>query len=209
MGISCSLLLADPLGLASFLKRWTTIHNTLLSENDMSKLPLFFLMNLRRFGDTPSIPKITSNTTRPGAKIFNIAKNMDSNEMICSAVASVCVEEAERRLGTKMASKYWLFLKEPSGDHVKVEACWKEEIEIVPSSVSGAIRELNWDELGVSTEVAFFKGNSPVHVSFWINIGSAIDDGLVMISPSSSDEGCSGMIVIVVPATEEVEEKKI
>ncbi|RVW50751.1 hypothetical protein CK203_076838 [Vitis vinifera] len=143
IGISCSLLLADPLGMASFLKRWASIHNTLVSENDKSKLPIFYLLSLRRLNDTPSIHMISSNTSRSRAraKIFNMAENMNSDEKICRTVASVCNEEAECHLGTKMASKYWLFLKKLSED-IKIEACSKEEI--MPLSISG-LSELRWD----------------------------------------------------------------
>lgn len=198
IGISCSLLLADPLGMASFLKRWASIHNTLVSENDKSKLPIFYLLSLRRLNDTPSIHMISSNTSRSRAraKIFNMAENMNSDEKICRTVASVCIEEAECHLGTKMASKYWLFLKKLSED-IKTEACSKEEI--VPLSISG-LSELRWDDSGVH-EVAFFQGNRAIHVSFWI--GSLINDGLVIIAPSSSDEGCSGMNVVVTTPEEE------
>lgn len=199
IGISCSILLVDPVGMATFLKRWATIHNALLSEKDLSKLPLFYLQTLRRLSDTPAVELITSDTTRnrAGAKIFNVDGNLNAGNKICKrAVATACMEKAAegRRGGGKGVGKYWLLLKEVKTESIKIEACSsKEEEEIAPSVLSG-VSELRWEDLGVD-EVGFFKGNRPVHVSFWV--GSLHDDGVVIITPSSSDEGCSGMNVVV------------
>ncbi|XP_028083588.1 protein ECERIFERUM 26-like, partial [Camellia sinensis] len=47
IGISCSLVLADPLAIISFLRRWVNIHNRMVSEADEAKPPLFYLPNFK------------------------------------------------------------------------------------------------------------------------------------------------------------------
>ncbi|XP_022867017.1 protein ECERIFERUM 26-like [Olea europaea var. sylvestris] len=55
IGISCSLLLADPFALTGFLKRWANEHNSLLSKLDAPKTPLCYLPKLRNLGSSKAL----------------------------------------------------------------------------------------------------------------------------------------------------------
>lgn len=48
IGISCSLLLADPFAMTSFLKSWSKIHNNLVSQIDSPKIPAFYTPNFTK-----------------------------------------------------------------------------------------------------------------------------------------------------------------
>lgn len=117
------------------------------------------------------------------------------------AVAMSCIEEAERKLGKKMAANIFLVVKERSEDIIKVMH-WSKQ-EIFTENFSGFMNGLtstSWDYLGVDGSISFNVGNKPVCVSCWIS--SLVDEGLVIVFPSSH-EGESG-IKIVVAVTDDI-----
>ncbi|XP_009610046.1 10-deacetylbaccatin III 10-O-acetyltransferase-like [Nicotiana tomentosiformis] len=180
IGISCSLFLADPYGMTSFLNRWSKIHNNVVSSADMPKIPTFFLPNLRKTGCSPTL-SLSSTTSKQinetlifkiPTKILNLRDNIHKN------LAEKCVEEAEDKLGKKLASTFCLFVKETLED-VKVEIFSREGISPF-GSITGLVSASLDDLEGES--IRFNEENKAVHFSCWtINSGN---EDLVLISPS-------------------------
>ncbi|XP_060211137.1 rosmarinate synthase-like [Lycium barbarum] len=198
IGISCSLFLADPYGMTSFLNRWSKIHINMVSEADMPKIPTFFLPNLRKTGCSPTLPS-SSNTCTNQVKetlIFKLpSKFLNLRDDIHKNLAEKCVEEAEDKLGKKLSSKFCLFVRENSQD-IKAETFSREGI--VPfGNIDTELVSANWVGLKLADSIRFSEENKAVHFSCWI-VNSGNED-LVLITPSDiGDEGGSGKNVIVI-----------
>ncbi|CAN4078059.1 unnamed protein product [Withania somnifera] len=158
IGISCSLFLADPYGLTSFLNIWSKIHINMVSEADAPKIPTFFLPNLRKKGCSPTLYS-TSSTKK-------------------------CAEEAKNKFGKKLSTKLCLFVREISQD-VKVDTFSREGISPF-HSVNTRLISANWDDLGLVDSIRFSEENKAVYFSCWIiNPGN---EDLVLITPSDLDD---------------------
>ncbi|KAI3463602.1 hypothetical protein Pfo_020265 [Paulownia fortunei] len=196
IGISCSLLLVDPFVLTSFLKRWSNAHNNMVSRTDVPKIPTFYLPNLGKPGSSPAL-LMGSNTGKNAAEsvIFKIpTKILDLDNNIHKNLAALCINEAEREVGRTMASNLSLFLKVPAED-AKVEFCSREGLLESPSgNINGLTCARTWDELGLDS-ICFNEGKKPAYVSCWIN--SVVDEGCVMIIPTSDANNTSGMKIVV------------
>ncbi|KAG8388104.1 hypothetical protein BUALT_Bualt02G0091000 [Buddleja alternifolia] len=193
IGISCSLLLVDPFVLTSFLKSWINVHKTIVSKPNLPKIPIFYVP---KFGKPISSQVMGSNTGKNAAEsvVFTIStENSNSDNNVHKNLVAACIDEAEHEIGTKMASKFSLFLKVPSED-AKVEICSREGLlENSSTKINGLTCGRMRDELELDN-ICFNEGNKPAYVSSWIN--SFLDDeGSVMIIPANDRN--SGMKVIV------------
>lgn len=191
IGISCSLLLVDPFVLTTFIKKWAHLHNNLISRNEAPKIPTFYLPNHGKPASSPAL-LMGSNTTKDAAHtlIFKIPTDiLNSDNNIHKNLAALCVHEAERDAGRKLASNLSIFFKVPLEDD-KVEVLSRQELLDSPKSgysINGMMScARTWDELELDS-ICFSDGNKPVYASCWIN--SVVDEGSVMIVPSSTDSG--------------------
>ncbi|KAL8106945.1 uncharacterized protein LOC141672071 [Apium graveolens] len=198
IGISCSILLADPFSMTSFLKKWAKIHINLFNESQTQKLPLIYLPN---FGKTDSPPVYNPNYATPEKTseqtlIHKFTNLTMDNEMPRIAALS-CIEKANRRLGNRVTSDFSLLVKDHSNGTFKIETvCVKEVVTLESfknfdgnnSEDSILADHINADELSIA------KGNKPVDFRSWIS--SPVEEGLVMIISSHSK-----VTVIVTVAT--------
>ncbi|XP_060179907.1 shikimate O-hydroxycinnamoyltransferase-like [Lycium barbarum] len=196
IGISCSLFLADPFVMTSFLKMWSKIHNNLVSQIDSPKIPAFYTPNYTKIGSSPNLsitsPKTINQITQ--TLIFKNPKNpLKMNNEFLKNLASKCVGETEGKIGKKISSNF-TFLVNENFENVKVENYSREEIIKGESGLS--IMSGNWDDLGAD-QVRFNEGNKAVHVSCWIIIGEN-DQDLVMITPTPNEDSSELNIIITV-----------
>jgi hypothetical protein len=198
IGISCSFLVADLLVKENFLNSWAIIHNNILSSNNGPQIPLFYLPTLKYKGSSQSPTSIISPNPKKNCgqtmhfKVTAVNANLDSE--MCKALALLCIEEAESRLGSKMDSELYLFVKEKS-EVIKVRKCSKNGLVKPQSNLESRVTSAGWDDLILgANDIAFREGNKPVHVSYWIG---SISDGLVMAIPSSPSEDALGVNVLV------------
>ncbi|XP_057767537.1 shikimate O-hydroxycinnamoyltransferase [Salvia miltiorrhiza] len=184
IGISCSLLLADPFALTAIIKKWANLHSKLVSTNEIPQIPTFYLPN---HGTPPSSPSLLmgSNTAKDAAEsvIFKIpAKVLDSDS---KNLAALCVQEAERDVGRELAPSLSLLVKVTSSDEDDRVEAWSRQglLECLKLgySVNGMRCARTWDELGLDS-ICFSEGNKPVYASCWIN--SVVDEGSVIVVPS-------------------------
>lgn len=198
IGISCSLFLADPFAMTSFLKSWSKIHNHLVSQIDSPKIPAFYTPNFTKIGSSPTlsitIPKTRNQITK--TLIFKNSKNplkLNNNEFL-KKIASKCIGEIEEKIGKKISSNFTFLVKE-NFENVKMENCSREEIIKEENGLSIVLA--NWDDLGAADKVRFIEGNKAIHISCWIINGENNQD-LVMISPTPDEDSSELNIIITV-----------
>ncbi|KAH7862987.1 hypothetical protein Vadar_011875 [Vaccinium darrowii] len=197
VGISCSLLLADPLAIICFLSRWANIHSKMVSETEMTKPPLFYTPKFKPNASFYT-NQVGSNEVKDRRKplIFKTGKLNPNDVETRKALVLRCIEEAELKLGGKRASKFSLIVKTHSEpEEIEVESYLRQGLmEEKPLSFSSGISCGSWDDLGAS-EVIFYEGYKPVCVSHWI--GSAPGEGLLVLTPCP-DESVSEVFNVVV-----------
>lgn len=191
IGISCTLVLADIVMKQNFLKRWSDVHKQILSTST-NKTPIFYLPHLKKASFTSSTPIITSNQVKNGQNtlIYGITgySYSDKKEIVLSQV-----EQTETELGTKMASKFPLYIKE-SSNLMKIDDCSKQvDGELKKSQV---MRKLNWEDLVGASEIDFVQDNKPWGVKYWI--GSVSDGVVVAINDDSCESSTSGIVNVIV-----------
>ncbi|KAJ0105880.1 hypothetical protein Patl1_18403 [Pistacia atlantica] len=192
VGMSCNILLADLLITDNFLKKWVNIHNEMLSKvDDAIETPIFYLPTLKKTSGSPSIPIIRSDQTKNCGKtmIFKITdENINLENESGKTLVLVCVKETENEVGSKLASKFPVFLKEPSNT-IKIETCSRLENEMVPWELGES-----WDDIGAN-EIVIHKGNKPTRVSYWM--GSVMDGIVMALTSTEGEEANSGPNIIV------------
>lgn len=197
IGISCSILLTEVLGVENFLNRWAQIHNMLL-QNEDTETPIFYQPRLENPESLP--PHIISRTkTKHGPqsmmafKITSAGDVINFSKEMWRELAVLCVEDTEQKLDIKMGSDFSLVVKE-STEIIKVESCSRSGYIYNPSTVlKNGILGVTWNDFGVN-EVAFHEGNKPVHVSCWIG---SVADGCVMAMPYP--HGNARVVIVVSP----------
>ncbi|KAL7152779.1 hypothetical protein ABFS83_04G121500 [Erythranthe nasuta] len=216
IGITSSLLLVDPFTFSNFLKKWSKIHKTIFSRTNIPKIPYFYFPNCASSPNdyrliTGSNHKTCKNNTNAAAQsvILTVPKNILRNNH--KNLAALCIEEAERKTGSKMASNLSLLLhklpcEEEDTYYNKVEMCSRkgilEGLLVSENKISGLINTncaiRTWVELGLDS-LCFDEGNKADYVSCWISSSSAVsDEGSVMIiNPSSDDTDTFGIKVVV------------
>lgn len=200
IGISCSILLADPFSMSSFLKRWAKIHMSLFNESQTQKLPLIYLPNFGKT-DSNSTPVYNPNYTTPKETseqtlIFKFANLTMDNEMQ-RIVALSCIEKANRRLGNKVTSDFSLLVKDPSNGTFKIETiCVKEVVTLKSFKNFHGIdsKDSSWADYINADELSIAKGYKPIDCRSWIS--SPVEEGMVMIISSDLN-----VTVIVTVAT--------
>ncbi|KAK2970433.1 hypothetical protein RJ640_000150 [Escallonia rubra] len=199
IGISCSLLLADPVSMANFLKRWANIHNRLtVSLTEIPQTPTFYLPNLRKTACSSPYPSCSVTSKNSGQSvIFKFAsKGLSLDTEMQRTLAELCTEAADRSFATKMASKLALMIKESFKDAFTIENYAKRELVTHDSSIVSGLTCVSWEDLG-GDEICLNEGNKPASVSYWISSGCG--EGLVMVIPSPNDGLVEVNILLAVP----------
>ncbi|XP_057478842.1 uncharacterized protein LOC130766173 [Actinidia eriantha] len=144
IGISCSLFVADPMAITSFFRRWAKIQNKIVFEAEMTKLPIFYLPNLKPNGS----PLTNQSSLNQSAKtlIIKIDTNeLNLNDESCLALMLFCIEEVGIKLGVKMTSKFSLLMEEPSKG-AKVESYLREGLMEKPLEFKNGLNCARWDD---------------------------------------------------------------
>ncbi|KAL5973845.1 hypothetical protein ACLOJK_030503 [Asimina triloba] len=203
IGITASVVLADPLLVATFIKRWAFIHNSMLAQTNAPKSPLFALPNCikthgtaRRNIYAPIIVTTPCNQTGYKTTAFKLPK-VDSRTLVDDddareAIARACLESDH---DDKTFSKLSLVFHNRSGDLKAITTVGTEEGRS-GRRFDGEMGPLSWDDMGLK-DVSFFKSNMPVHVSN--SVESCPDEGLVLIMPPVEGGGLGVSVCVTVP----------
>ncbi|XP_042435203.1 uncharacterized protein LOC122021191 [Zingiber officinale] len=192
IGVSCSLLLADPFFLIKFLVSWAEIHTQMLTPATLLKSSMFHLSYFQR-PDRPnrlrSIELALSDTNRhpsssnPYATMLFEVRQRDSSQSY-DAMAIACLREATARLKARPVSEFVLIVSHQVGDlTVKTLANSSSTTTVQSDDVECDVAW--WDQFGME-ELSLAPGNKPVHVSSQI-IFDGNDDGLVVIMIPESE----------------------
>ncbi|XP_072963136.1 uncharacterized protein [Typha angustifolia] len=196
IGISCSLLLADPWQLTKFLKSWALTHAQMLSQGHLSKDPIFHLSFFQRRAnpnyiksiplDYSSKPTITTTTTV-------LFKSSQKPSKLMPSLNKLVASEAVSKLGDHGAaggvSNFYLFLSEEEG--LKVER-WSEDVRTNDSLIN--VEVVHWEEFCRVEELSLMEGNKAVHVSYDI-ISRGNGEGIVVVMSPHDEEGDSNLVI--------------
>lgn len=203
IGLSCSLLLADPLLLSGFLHKWAQIHTTMKAQKQFTSAGIFNLGAFKR----PGRSSYLKSTAIAGGGVAPRTVLFDGG----AATAAAYVEEAARRVGERpegaAAAGFSLIITEADRmAELKVVECSAKEAEAavaVPLPPSGGVSKgfscftgdwLRGGELGLT------EGNKPETVSW--HLVPATERPLVVVMPAA-DDGGRGMVSVTFPKKEE------
>ncbi|XP_042408677.1 uncharacterized protein LOC121998034 [Zingiber officinale] len=180
IGISCSLLLADPFFLGHFLQSWARTHAAMLSHGQLTDSSIFHLAYFQRPGQSNHLKSIdlglSSNSNPSAANTTLLFAANPETDNVCQ-IADNYFQVATRRLRKKDLSNYSLIVSDHSGDKI-VETHTIMSPNVIDETVSGAQEEGWVKQLGLE-KMCFVGGNDPIRIS--CQIISCVDDGLVMI----------------------------
>ncbi|RRT33346.1 hypothetical protein B296_00056428 [Ensete ventricosum] len=173
IGISCSLLLADPLFLTRFLNSWAQTHTRMR----LSKSPMFHLSYFQRPGRSRRLKSVEleSSLVHSPSTTMLFKADRDAITRSYGQLAAACLREATRRLHVEAPPVFCLMISDHRSE-LRVDPCANPSL----GSSDEALEVVWWDQLGVE-ELILVQGNKPVHVS--CRIVSSGDGRLVVVMP--------------------------
>ncbi|KAG0534876.1 hypothetical protein BDA96_04G317700 [Sorghum bicolor] len=205
VGVSCSLMLCDPLSLARFLLSWARTHAALKAQNKAAAIPMmqyagYFSRPNTMTRRIKSIPLDAFAVVGGGTEtvLFRASGAPDHR-----ALARACVDEASDRLGgagaaDKVPRRLSLLVvaRDGVGDNprgMSVETCTADGQPVAVPGGSGNKPEVaQWQDLGL--EEFALRESKPVHVSCSIVTGGE-DEGLVVVMP----DGKGFLVTVTIP----------
>ncbi|XP_066328148.1 protein ECERIFERUM 26-like [Miscanthus floridulus] len=202
VGVSCGLMLCDPLSLARFLLSWARTHAAMKARNKVATIPMMQYTGYFQRPNTmtrriKSVPLDAFAADAGGGTetaLFRASGAPDHR-----ALARACVDEASDRLGAaaNKVSRLSLLVvaRDGVGDNprgMSVETCTADSLP-VPGGSSGNKPEVaQWQDLGL--EEFALRESKPVHVSSSIVTGGD-EEGLVVVMP----DGKGFLVTVTVP----------
>uniref|UniRef100_A0A0A9EZ31 Uncharacterized protein n=1 Tax=Arundo donax TaxID=35708 RepID=A0A0A9EZ31_ARUDO len=193
VGVSCSLMLCDPLALARFLLSWVRTHAAMKAQNKATTNPMMQYASYFQRADTMTrrIKSIlldtlaATDTNSVETVLFRAAAATTTATGTTDhrALARACVDQASERLGAGKMPRFSVVAvakpeegKGPAG--MTVETCQADE-QPVSGGDEHKLEVAQWQELGLDGLV--LRESKPVHVSYSIVTGG--DEGLVVVMP--------------------------
>ncbi|KAG0526872.1 hypothetical protein BDA96_06G183200 [Sorghum bicolor] len=205
VGVSCSLLLADPLSLIGFLKSWARKNAEMQAQSKHVAHPVIqYTHYIQSPGAAKRVKSGTStlgiattaaddSTTTTTTVLFGAPDTTSDHR----ALAAACVGMASKRLGGAKQPPRFTVMARDSSKGLHVQTCCGTvgygDREACHGHGHGlAARVAQWSEAGL--EDLALEGSKPVHVSY--SISSSADEGLVVVMPAG---GAQLLISVTVP----------
>jgi len=205
VGVSCSLLLADPLSLIGFLKSWARKNAEMQAQSKHVAHPVIqYTHYIQSPGAAKRVKSGTStlgiattaaddSTTTTTTVLFGAPDTTSDHR----ALAAACVGMASKRLGGAKEPPRFTVMARDSSKGLHVQTCCGTvgygDREACHGHGHGlAARVAQWSEAGL--EDLALEGSKPVHVSY--SISSSADEGLVVVMPAG---GAQLLISVTVP----------
>ena len=203
VGVSCSLMLSDPLSLARFLASWARTPARMKAQNDVATHPLMqYASYFQRPGAravralTKSIPLDTfasGDAGHAGETVLFRARPTTAGAGAPAdhhALAVACVAQAKERLGAagKVPLQFPIvvFNDIDGKGGVSVETCAAAYGQPRGGGRAGyKVEVAQWLELGL--EELVLRDSKPLHVSYSILNGGS--DGLAVVMPDGAAAG--------------------
>lgn len=193
VGVSCSLLLADPLSLAGFVKSWARKHAELQAQGKPVANPVIqYTRYLQSAGGAArrvrSVPLDTATAAAAAAEhtTATVLLRATAGASDHRALAVACVAMAGERLGAKAPPRFTVMARDGS-EGLTVQTCTADDgDDKKPCNGHGhAPRVVHWrEEAGL--EDLTLEGSKPVHVSYCVS--PCADEGLVVVMPAGGAE---------------------
>uniref|UniRef100_A0A0D9VJ00 Uncharacterized protein n=1 Tax=Leersia perrieri TaxID=77586 RepID=A0A0D9VJ00_9ORYZ len=212
VGVSCSLLLADPLSLARFLLSWSRTHARMRAQSKATPHPMAQYLayfqrpetSRKRLKSIPIDSFATAADAATDTVLFRTSSVPDGHVHGHRALAAACVEQASEAIGAAKASRFSVVVVDApvpaGGDDGQQLAAGKTTIETCVEAVEGGgagtgaeLEAVEWSELGL--EELVIRDSKPVHVSYRIVTGG--DEGLVVVMPEVA--GSSLLVTATLP----------
>jgi hypothetical protein len=200
VGVSCSLLLADPLSLIGFLKSWARKNTEMQAQSKHVAHPVIqYTHYIQSPGAAKRVKSGTSTLDTATATAADNTKTVlfratDSSDR--RALAAACVGMASKRLGGAKEPPRFTVIARDGSKGLHVQTCGTVEYgdrEACLGDGHGlAARVAQWSEAGL--EDLALEGSKPVHVSY--SISPCADEGLVVVMPAG---GAELLISVTVP----------
>ncbi|KAL6862429.1 hypothetical protein ACP4OV_016770 [Aristida adscensionis] len=190
IGVSCSLLLCDPLSLASFLLSWARTHAKLKAQHQLATNPLmqyagYFQRPAAMAAPARAKPPIPAAAATAAETVLFRARAATAAPADHRALAAACVARAQAA-GEEAPARFSLVVGAMAG--VTVETCAADG----GGGGGGGQYELEvarWQELGL--EELVLSDGKPVHVSCSIVLNAG-DEGTVVVMP----DGAAGEFLV-------------
>ena len=198
VGVSCSLLLADPLSLIGFLKSWARKNTEMQAQSKHVAHPV---IQYTHYIQTPGAAKRVKSTSTLHTATATAAEDSNTTTVLFGApdttsdhraLAAGCVGMASKRLGgaAKEPPRFTVMARD-SSKGLHVQTCGDREA-CLGHGHGLAARVAQWSEAGL--EDLALEGSKPVHVSY--SISPSADEGLVVVMPAG---GAELLISVTVP----------
>ncbi|PAN07378.1 hypothetical protein PAHAL_1G331000 [Panicum hallii] len=196
VGVSCSLMLCDPLALARFLLSWARTHAEIKARSKAAPIPMMqYAGYFQRPGTmTRRVRSVPVDAFAAGAGAETVLFRVTpSGAPDHRALARACVDEASERIGagTKVPRFSLLAVaRDGVGDNPRgmtVETCAADSLPVSGHELEVA----QWQDLGL--EKFALRESKPVHVSYSIVTGG--DEALVVVMP----DGKGFLVTATVP----------
>ncbi|XP_062192402.1 uncharacterized protein LOC133895895 [Phragmites australis] len=208
VGVSCSLMLCDPLSLARFLLSWARTHEETKAQNGLVTNPL---MQYASYFHRPDAMAVRALIKSIPLDTFADAAGHAAETVLFRArarattstgapdhhaLASACVGEASERLGAdKVPPRFSVVVV--TGDSMggmSIETCSADDQPGRGGCRQHKVEVAQWQELGL--EELVLRDSKPVHVSYSI-VTTGGDEGLVGVKPNGA--GDEFLVVATVP----------
>jgi hypothetical protein len=201
VGVSCSLMLCDPLSLARFLLSWARTHAAMKAQNKVAAIPMMQYAGYfqrpntmtRRIKSVPLDAFAADAAVGTETVLFRASGAARDHR----ALARACVDEASDRFGAaaKVTRLSLLVVaRDGVGDNprgMSVETCTADSLPVSGSS-GNKPEAAQWQDLGL--EEFALRESKPVHVSCSIVTGGD-EEGLVVVMP----DGKGFLVTVTVP----------
>ncbi|WVZ74381.1 hypothetical protein U9M48_022566 [Paspalum notatum var. saurae] len=207
VGVSCSLMLCDPVSLARFLLSWARAHAEMKAQNKLATNPMLQYASYfqrpeimtRRVKSVPLDAFAAADGDAKKTVLFRAAASCTGADH--RALAAACVDEAADAAGkNNKVPRFSLIVvaREGVGDNprgMSVETCTADDRGLQQAAANGGhknkLEVAQWKDLGL--EEFALRGSKPVHVSCTIVTGG--DEGLVVVMP----DGKGLLVTVTVP----------
>lgn len=201
IGVSCSLLLADPLSLIGFLKSWARKNTEMQAQSKRVAHPV---IQYTRYLQSPGAAKrvMSGGTCTLDTATATAAGDNTTTTVLFGApdttsdhraLAAACVGMARKRLGgAKEPPRFTVMARDSSKGLLVQTCCGTVDYGDREACHGHAARVAQWSEAGL--EDLALEGSKPVHVSY--SISPSADEGLVVVMPAG---GAELLISVTVP----------
>ncbi|EMS63107.1 Agmatine coumaroyltransferase-1 [Triticum urartu] len=197
IGVSCTVLLSDPLSLARFLLTWARKHRDMKAQNNIVQRPMMQYMAYiqrpeicsKRVRSFP-IDSVAADGTNAQTMLFRTPGGYETGDL--RALAAACINRASNELRVDRPLRFTLIVapRNSARGATTVETAVTAD-DLNKGDDGQNLEATVWDELGL--EELTLRGVKPVHVSYRIVGGG--DEGIVVMMP----DGDGFLVAATVP----------